>query len=72
MNTKVFEHLAPNSAGNYPQQDPTCTYSGAPQMSIAMQRGVVRASSAIQTNRKAHNIFPKDVYRLMKSHKAVD
>ena len=36
MNSKVFEHLAPNSSGNYPAQDPTCTYSGAPQMSIAM------------------------------------
>jgi len=47
MNSKVFEHLAPNSGGNYPNQDPTCTYSGAPQMSIAMKRGVVRASSAI-------------------------
>jgi len=45
MNT--FEHLAPNSSGNYPAKDPTCTYSGAPAMSIAMKRGVVRASSAI-------------------------
>ena len=72
MNSKVFEHLAPNSGGNYPTQDPTCTYSGAPQMSIAMQRGVVRASTAIKTNRKAHSVFSKDVYRVMKSHKAVD
>lgn len=70
MNT--FEHLAPNSSGNYPTKDPTCTYSGAPAMSIAMKRGVVRASSAIQTNRKAHNVFPKDVYRLMKAHKGID